>query len=220
MNQPPKGDESRWQRTHFTNLVRCKSSKTYFARIRIDGKLIRRSLDTTVLSVAKLRLADLEAGERKQTEHQVEATDGRMTVGYAVATFRHRLAGDAMVILRVSSYCHLLPAPVSDAQRQQNARGNPEPKPRRRHKTNCGKKPAHPNPTDHRGPNHESTLSWSIGVIDAEAGAAQSGCDSGKRADDTDKKSRIHGGKSFMVQGNPPVCCCNWATQPPSQGLA
>ena len=104
MNQPPKGDESRWQRTHFANLVRYKSSKTYFARIRIDGKLIRRSLDTTVLSVAKLRLADLEAGERKQAEHQVEATDGKMTVGYAVATFRHRLAGDATVKPRTREY--------------------------------------------------------------------------------------------------------------------
>ena len=43
MNQPQNGDESRWQRTHFANLVRYKSSKTYFARIRIDGKLIRRT---------------------------------------------------------------------------------------------------------------------------------------------------------------------------------
>lgn len=32
-----------------------------------------------MLSVAKLRLADLEAEELKKAEHQIEATDGKMT---------------------------------------------------------------------------------------------------------------------------------------------
>jgi hypothetical protein len=52
--------EGPWQNTHYANLVRYKPSKKYFARIRINGKLIRRSLKTTVLSVAKLRLGQSE----------------------------------------------------------------------------------------------------------------------------------------------------------------
>ena len=37
----------------------------YFARIHVKGKLIRRSLNTKSLSVAKLRLAALEKSERE-----------------------------------------------------------------------------------------------------------------------------------------------------------
>ena len=44
-----KGDGQVWQKTPYANLIRYKPSKTYFARIRIGGKLIRRSLKTTVL---------------------------------------------------------------------------------------------------------------------------------------------------------------------------
>ena len=44
------------------NLVRYVPSKQLFARIRVKGKLIRRSLKTKVLSVAKLRLAGSEGG--------------------------------------------------------------------------------------------------------------------------------------------------------------
>ena len=66
MKMTKKGDDSLWQKTQYANLVRYKPSKTYFARIRINGKLIRRKLKTKVLSVAKLRLADLETEERNQ----------------------------------------------------------------------------------------------------------------------------------------------------------
>jgi integrase len=41
-------------------LVRDEPSGVYFARVRVQGKLIRRSLNTTVLAVAKLRLGDFE----------------------------------------------------------------------------------------------------------------------------------------------------------------
>ena len=49
-----------WQKTSYANLIRYVPSGTYFARVRVAGKLIRRSLKTDVLTVAKLRLADLE----------------------------------------------------------------------------------------------------------------------------------------------------------------
>jgi hypothetical protein len=48
-----------WQKTPVSNLVRYVASGILFARIRVQGKLIRRSLKTKVLSVAKLRLTDL-----------------------------------------------------------------------------------------------------------------------------------------------------------------
>ena len=49
-----------WQKTQFSNLIRYTPSETYFARLRVNGKLIRKTLKTDVLSVAKLRLADFE----------------------------------------------------------------------------------------------------------------------------------------------------------------
>ena len=52
-----------WQKTHHSNLLRYVPSGSYFARIRVGGKLIRRSLETVVLRVAKLKLADLEKEE-------------------------------------------------------------------------------------------------------------------------------------------------------------
>src|SRR5215468_8618879 len=39
-------------------LLQYVSTGLYFARIRVSGKLIRRGLNTTVFSTAKLRLAD------------------------------------------------------------------------------------------------------------------------------------------------------------------
>jgi len=74
-----KVDGQVWQKTPYANLIRYKPSKTYFARIRIGGKLIRQSLKTGVTSVAKLRLGDLEKKERQSVENQAAATDARMT---------------------------------------------------------------------------------------------------------------------------------------------
>ncbi len=54
-----------WQKTPVLNLVRYVPSRVLFARIRVEGKLIRRSLKPQVFSAAKLRLADLEKAERQ-----------------------------------------------------------------------------------------------------------------------------------------------------------
>ncbi len=93
-----------WQKTQYANLFRYEPSGTYFARIRISGKLIRRSLDTTVLSVAKLRLGDLEKQERQLAEHQTAATNGRMTFNEALDIYSQRLAGDASLKPRTREY--------------------------------------------------------------------------------------------------------------------
>ena len=48
----------KWVSTPVANLVRYKPSGTYFARVRIRGKLFLQSLKTEVMTVAKLRLVD------------------------------------------------------------------------------------------------------------------------------------------------------------------
>jgi len=44
-----------WQKTPVANLVRNASSGLYYARVRVRGKLIWKSLKTDCMSVAKLR---------------------------------------------------------------------------------------------------------------------------------------------------------------------
>src|SRR5205814_9491195 len=73
---PPDDHESLWQKTPYANLVRYSPSRKYFARIRVGGKLIRQSLKTKVLSVAKLKLADLEKKERSKLEGSQRLTEG------------------------------------------------------------------------------------------------------------------------------------------------
>ena len=53
----------------------------YFARLRIKGKLVRKSLKTETLSVAKLRLADLEKLERQRAEMSGDAAKGKLVFG-------------------------------------------------------------------------------------------------------------------------------------------
>jgi hypothetical protein len=65
------GTAGLWQKTQFSNLIRYMPSGTYFARLRVNGKLIRKTLKTDVLSVAKLRLADFEKFERQSGAYSV-----------------------------------------------------------------------------------------------------------------------------------------------------
>ena len=56
--KPPA--DSEWVKTPYPNLICYKPSGNYFGRVRVNGKLIRRSLETHVLSVAKLRSERLQ----------------------------------------------------------------------------------------------------------------------------------------------------------------
>lgn len=56
MQDDAQSPESLRQDTPVAKLIRYRPSGTLFARVRIKGKLIRRSLRTRVLSVGKLRL--------------------------------------------------------------------------------------------------------------------------------------------------------------------
>lgn len=93
-----------WLKTPYANLVRYVPSGVYFSRIRVRGKLIRRSLKTDTLSVAKLRLSDLEKVERQRVEIQGAVASGNMRFGDALAIFRGRLHNDSSLKPRTKAF--------------------------------------------------------------------------------------------------------------------
>jgi len=93
-----------WQTTQYANLTRYVPSRKYYARIRIRGKLIVKSLKTTKISVAKLRLSDLEKTERQNAENHLAAADGKLTFLEAVEIYRDRLKGDGSLKPRTKEY--------------------------------------------------------------------------------------------------------------------
>ncbi|MFM2295972.1 MAG: hypothetical protein RLZZ350_2385 [Verrucomicrobiota bacterium] len=70
-----------YQPTQYANLIRYVPSGTYFARLRVAGKLIRQSLKTNAISVAKMRLADLQKSEREAAEIRQSGKAGKMLFG-------------------------------------------------------------------------------------------------------------------------------------------
>jgi integrase len=82
-----------WQKTPIANLVRNTASGIYYARPRIKGKLIWKSLKTDSLSVAKLRLGDFLKEENHRAEVVQSAARGKMTFGDAVIIYKERLTG-------------------------------------------------------------------------------------------------------------------------------
>jgi integrase len=93
--------QSQWANSPVANLVRYVPSGIYFARARVSGKLIRRSLKTDVLSVAQLRLSDLLKAERQGVESRASVSRGKMTFGDALGIYASRL--EAKVELKPSA---------------------------------------------------------------------------------------------------------------------
>jgi integrase len=86
-----------WQPTQYSNLIRYVPSGTFFARLRVGGNLIRKSLKTDLLTVAKLRLADLEKGERESVETRKTAGKGRMTFGDCLAIYKAQTESSSLL---------------------------------------------------------------------------------------------------------------------------
>jgi hypothetical protein len=78
---------SLWTKAPVANLVRYETSGIYFARAKVRGKLIRKSLDTNILSVAKLRLADVLDTEHKAVAPSQTKIVGKMIFADALAIF-------------------------------------------------------------------------------------------------------------------------------------
>jgi integrase len=69
-----------WAKTPYPNLIRYKPSGNYFGRVRVNGKLIRRSLETHVLTVAKLKLSDFLQDHRRLAINKGESVLGEVII--------------------------------------------------------------------------------------------------------------------------------------------
>lgn len=96
--------DSKYQKTQYANLIRYVPSGTYFARLRVAGKLIRQSLKTDRITVAKLKLSDLENRERRAAENRSEIAKGKMSVGDALGMYQKRVKNDIGLKPRTKSY--------------------------------------------------------------------------------------------------------------------
>ena len=81
---------SLWTKAPVANLVRYEPSGIYFVRAKVRGKLVRKSLETNVLSVAKLRLADVLDTEYKAVAPSQTKIVGKMIFADALAIFKER----------------------------------------------------------------------------------------------------------------------------------
>jgi integrase len=89
--------DSRWLKTPVANLVRHVQSGNYYARIRVRGKLIWKSLKTDRISVAKLRLGDFHYQERQRAGALKAVARGKMTFGNAVAAYKQQRKHDPVI---------------------------------------------------------------------------------------------------------------------------
>jgi integrase len=90
---------NKWERTNVTNLLRNRESRTYYARVKVNGKQKWRTLKTTVFSVAKLRLGDVEKevrahGLAAKGEARTTGAD-EMVVGHYIGICRERVKQDS-----------------------------------------------------------------------------------------------------------------------------
>jgi integrase len=104
MKAAQSGKNAKWSKTQYSNLIRYVPSGQYFARIRVRGKLILKSLKTARVSVAKLRLADLEKDERTKAENQTSLVNGKMTFSDALSFYRDHLQADLNLKPRSKEY--------------------------------------------------------------------------------------------------------------------
>ena len=74
-----------------SDLFRYRPSETYFARLKVGGKSIRHSLETSVFSVAQMRLPNALKENRKIEESRRRFGNGKMTFGEAIQTYRDKL---------------------------------------------------------------------------------------------------------------------------------
>ena len=77
--------------------------------------MIKRSLKSDSISVAKLRLVDFEKEERRKVESRAAVASGKMTFREAMAIFRERLKGEV----------HLKPVRFGDSRMVSGRAGEP-----------------------------------------------------------------------------------------------
>jgi integrase len=103
MSERLASNEDPWRRAGY-NLLRYRPSGKYFMRCRVAGRLHKKSLKTTVLSVAKMRLPDEIKKLRGQAESQTAVAIGKMTVVNAVDVYKQQLKHRADIKPRTKAY--------------------------------------------------------------------------------------------------------------------
>jgi integrase len=88
MSKPKK----QWATTGTPNLLKNLSSGRYYGRFTISGKQNWVNLDTDVVSVARLRLADERAKVERVRQAGGDVASGSATVSQLVTIYRQRLA--------------------------------------------------------------------------------------------------------------------------------
>ena len=101
MIEEPK---SPWERTTVQNLFRYRPAGTYFARFKINGKRVWKSLETTVFSVAKQRLPETIRERRAKLESVTAVTSGKMTVGDAARVYLEKVHASVSLKPRSKDY--------------------------------------------------------------------------------------------------------------------
>jgi len=82
------------------NLLQYVPNGNYYARTKVHGKLIRRSLDTDVFTTAKLRLLDFLQTQKQEADQPSAA----LTFKDARELFEQRLANDSAIKARSKEY--------------------------------------------------------------------------------------------------------------------
>ena len=97
-----------WQTTAVQNLVRYAPSGTYFARFRVGGKLVWKSLKTATFSVAKQRLPDTLRDHRSKIESFAAFAEGKMTVGDATEVYLQKVRASVSLKPRSKDYREMM----------------------------------------------------------------------------------------------------------------
>lgn len=89
-------------------MVRYRPAGTYFARFKVNGKPILKSLKTTVFSVAKQRLPDTMREHRANLESVKAAAIGKMTVGDAARLYLEKVRANVSLKPRSKDYREMM----------------------------------------------------------------------------------------------------------------
>ncbi len=93
-----------WEVTAVQNLVRYRPAGTYFARFKVNGKPILKTLETTVFSVAKQRLPEVMRDHRAKLESLTVVAIDKMTVADAVRAYQEKVHANVSLKPRSKDY--------------------------------------------------------------------------------------------------------------------
>jgi len=86
--------KSVWEKTRTQKLIRYAPKGTYYAYFKVGGKPFRKSLETHVYSVAKLRLADEIREQREVADAALDQAAGKLTFSDVVQLYREEVESD------------------------------------------------------------------------------------------------------------------------------